>query len=239
MLYSVKKTSFLKLLSLVTVLVFSLAPLSAQQDDDLLKKVKAKLARVSSYEAAGKLKIDVPFIKAPASDVTVFFKRPDKFRVTKKDGISLLPKGGVSINLSTLLQDDNYTSVPAGMAKLGGYDLKVIKLLPLAENSEVVLTTLYIDEKALVVRKAAVTTRQNGSYDIELQYGRYLAYALPDKVVFTFDAREYKLPRGITFEYDKGGKRQAPPKDSRGRVEINYTSYQINKKISDAVFTKD
>jgi hypothetical protein len=113
----------------------------------------------------------------------------------------------------------------------------VLKLLPLNENDDIVLMTLYIDEKALLIRKNSVTTRESGSYEIELDYGKYAAWGLPDKVVFLFQAKDYKLPKGITFEYEKGGtKKAAPAKDQKGKVEITYASYIINKGVDDKVF---
>jgi outer membrane lipoprotein-sorting protein len=211
----------------------------AQPEAELVKKVKAKMDRVKDYQASGKMKIDVSFINAPESNVTIYYKKPDKFKVNKEGGISILPKGGVSVNISSLLNDNNYTVVPAGTATVRGVMTKVVKMLPLSENSDVVLTTLYIDEKDLVVRKATVTTRESGSYEMELDYKKFIQWGLPDKVVFLFNTKDYKLPKGLTFEYEKGGS-QKPQKskdaNNKGRVEIQYANYTINKGIEDKVF---
>jgi len=216
--------------------LFQLSAL-AQPEAALVKAVKAKLDKVKDYQASGKMKIDVSFINAPQSDVTVYYKRPDKFAVKKKNGISILPKGGVSVNINSLLFSDNYTVVTGGTAVVKGYATKVVKLLPSDDAGDVVLTTLYIDEKALLIRKAIVTTKENGSYDMELDFGKYASFGLPDKVVFLFNAKDYKLPKGITFEYEKGGTaKKEVPKNTKGRVEISYVSYSINKGVPDAVF---
>ena len=217
-------------------LLFSPAAFT-QTEAELVKKVKEKLNRVNDYKAAGVMKIDVSFINAPQSNVVVLYKKPNKFRVKKDNGISLLPKGGVSVNINSLLGDDQYTIVPGGTATYNGTPVKLVKLLPLKEGSDVVLTTLYIEEKLLVIRRAVVTTKDNGTYEILLDYGKYLAWGLADKVVFSFNTKDYKLPKGITFEYEKGGaKKPAGPKDNKGRVEITYTSYQINKGVNDKEF---
>jgi hypothetical protein len=224
----------MKLLFLILFWTFSI-PLFAQED--LVNKVRAKLDRVKDYQAEGRMTLDVSFIDAPPSKVTIFFKKPDKFKVKKSGGISILPKGGVSINLSSLLSNGAYDVVPGKDVVLNGTLMKVVKLLPSGENSEVVLTTLYIEEKLLVVRKATVTTRENGTYEIELSYGAYTEWGLPDKVIFSFNTKDYKLPKGITFEYEKGGKKKTDkPVPQKGRVEISYSSYSINKGLSDAIF---
>jgi outer membrane lipoprotein-sorting protein len=210
----------------------------AQDEAELVKKVKAKLDKVSDYTAQGKMKIAVPFMDAPDSKVTVYYKRPDKFKVEKAGGISILPKGGVSVNMGTLLRNDNYDVVPGRDTKIQGVDVKVVKLLPRDENSDVVLTTLYIEEKNLVIRKATVTSKENGSYEIELDYGKYMDWGLPDKVIFSFNTKGYSLPKGITFEYEKGDKKKADAlKNKKGKVEIRYSSYSINKGIDDKVFS--
>lgn len=209
----------------------------AQDETELIKKVKAKLDKVNDYTAQGKMKIDVSFIDAPDSKVIVYYKKPDRFKVKKAGGISILPKGGVSVNMGTLLANENYDIVPGKDAKVNGVDTKVVKLLPQNENSDIVLTTLYIEEKNFVIRKAMVTTKENGSYEIELNYGKYIDWGLPDKVIFIFNARDYKLPKGITFEYDKGDKKKEETlKNKKGKLEISYSSYEINKGVDDKIF---
>ncbi|MGZ3950370.1 MAG: LolA family protein [Flavisolibacter sp.] len=217
--------------------LFVVSHVFAQDGTVLISKVKAKLDKVNDYTAQAEMKIDVSFIDAPDSKVVVYFKKPDKFKVVKNGGISILPKGGVSMNVASLLANKNYDAVPGKDAKVNGIDTKEIKLLPRDENSNVVLTTLYIDEKQLVIRKATVVTKENGSYEINLNYGKYLDWALPDKVIFSFNTNDFKLPKGITFEYEKGDKKKAePPKDKMGKVEITYSGYAINKGIDDKVF---
>jgi hypothetical protein len=217
------------------MLVFSALNSTAQQADALVKKVRDKLNSVKSYEAQGMIKTDVSFIKIPESKVTVLFKNPDKFRIIKQEGISVVPKGGVNFNLSSLFAGSNYSSVMAGKAAIGGKPVTIVKLIPLDEKGDIVLSTLYIDEKASVIRKAQTTTRNNGTYEMNLEYGKYISYGLPDKVLFVFDTKEYKLPKGVTMEYD-AGKKDKPKQSLQGKVEIAYSSYQVNKPISDSMF---
>lgn len=208
-----------------------------QDETELVKKVKAKLDKVTDYTAEGKMKIDVSFIDAPDSKVTIYYKKPDKFKVKKNGGISILPKGGISVNVGTLLGNGDYDVVAGKDTRLNGTDMKVVKLLPRNDNSDVVLTTLYIEEKNLVIRKATVTTKENGTYEIDLNYGKYINWGLPDKVIFSFNTRDYKLPKGITFEYEKGNKKKEEAlKNKKGKVEITYAAYSINKGIDDKVF---
>lgn len=212
--------------------------LFAQSEEALLQKVKAKMEKVTDYEASGIMKLDVSFIKAPESKVTIFFKRPDKFKVKKADGISILPKGGVSVNTSSLLPVGAYQTIPGGKAVVDGFATTVIKLIPADEASDVVLSTLYIDEKEAVIRKAVVNTKESGGYEVGMSYRKYTAWGLPDKVIFSFNTKDYKLPKGITFEYEKGGAKpvEDKAKNKKGTVMISYESYKINKGVSDKNF---
>ncbi|MES2004614.1 MAG: hypothetical protein V4450_08835 [Bacteroidota bacterium] len=205
----------------------------------LILKVKAKLDQVNDYEADGKMKTDVAFIKAPVGKVKVYFKKPNKFRLKKDGGISLLPKGGVSVNMNSLITTTDFIALAAGEVVIAGVKTKVVKLLPSNESSDIVLTTMYIDEANLLVKKAVTSTKENGTYEIEMSYGQYTQYGLPDKVVFVFNTKDYKLPKGITLEFDDNEKQLTDAekmKNRKGRVEITYTNYLINKGISDSIF---
>jgi outer membrane lipoprotein-sorting protein len=225
---------------LAALIVFlSLSAVAAAQDvNTLIQKVKQKLDLVKDYEASGKMKTNVTFLKVPIADIKLYYKKPDKIKFKTSKGMSFIPKGAVSINLNNILSNGKYTAIDAGTDKIGNTVVKVVKLLPEDDNSDVVLSTLYIDETNLLVRRTKTTTRENGTYELELTYGRYSAYALPDKIIFSFNTKDYKLPKGVTFDFDDG---TAPKpvdreKSKKGRAEIIFSSYKINAGIPDAAF---
>ena len=210
---------------------------SAQTPQELISKLKAKLEKVNDYTAKGKLKTNVIFIKAPIASVKVYYKKPDKMKIVNENGISFIPKGSVNINLAKFLSGSgNYEIVDAGIEPSTG--LRVLKLLPSDENSEIVLSTLYIDETSELIKKAKNTTRDNGTYELEMSYGKYIAFSLPDKVIFSFNTKDYKLPKGVTFDYDDGTEKKPDEdiKNKKGKVEITYTEYLINKGVNDSIF---
>jgi len=231
------KKYLLLLLPLIALLPALAQPAAPVQDPAaaLLQKVRARLDQVNDYQATGIMKTNVSFLKVPEARVTVYFKRPDKLKIHNDKGISLVPKGAVTISLNNLLKGA-YTTLDAGADTAGGHKVKVIKLLPRDDNADLVLSTLYIDEGRLLVLKARTTTRENGTYEVDMSYGKYAGYALPDKVVFTFNTRDYKLPKGLTFDYDDGTKRNAPAGAAKGKVELTYQAYIINKGVPDSVF---
>jgi len=211
----------------------------AQDVNVLVQKVKAKIEKVNDYEAAGKMKTNVTFLKIPVATVKIYFKKPNRLKIKNEKGISFVPKGAVSINLSSIISNGKFTVLDAGVDKIGGTAVKVVKLLPDDDNADVVLSTLYIDETNLVIRRAKTTTRENGSYELEMTYGKYMEYGLPDKIIFSFNTKDYKLPKGVTFDFDNGAetkKVEDKAKNKKGRAEITFTSYIINKGIADLNF---
>ncbi|MGQ0737711.1 MAG: LolA family protein [Bacteroidota bacterium] len=209
-----------------------------QNAGELVQKIRTKLDQVNDYEARASMKTNVVFIKAPVAKIKVYFKKPDKLRIHNESGISFVPRGSVNINLSNIFVNTaGFDMIDAG--KESGSGFRIIKLLPKEEDVEVVLSTLYIDEVQLLVRKAKTTTRENGTYELEMTYGKYAEYGLADKVVFTFNTKDYKLPKGVSFDYDDGNKKTEAPgklKNKKGKVEISYSSYIINKGVPDSVF---
>jgi len=224
------------LLLILSMNVMLVAP--SQSAADVINQVKSKLEKVNDYEATGKMKTNVIFIKVPVASVKVFYKKPNKLRINNESGISFIPKGSANINLSNIF----ISTIGFDMIDMGREsktNLRIIKLLPKDENAEVIISTLYIDEAQALIKKAKTTTKENGTYELEMSYGKYSAYGLADKVIFTFNTKDYKLPKGITFDYDDGSKKEQSGdklKDKKGKVEINYSGYIINKGVPDSIF---
>lgn len=227
------KTFFLFLFFLVPAAI-----LHGQTAEEVISGVRAKLDKVNDYEARGKMKTNVVFIKAPIATIKVFYKKPNRLRINNESGISFIPKGSVNINLNNLfVNTSGYDIMDMGKEDKTGY--RIIRLLPKDDNAEVVLSTLYIDEKQSLIRKSKTTTRENGTYELEMSYGKYAAWGLADKVIFSFNTKDYKLPKGITLDYDDGTKTEQPAekvKDRKGKVEISYAEYKINIGLPDTVF---
>ncbi|MGN6351902.1 MAG: hypothetical protein ACTHLB_00845, partial [Parafilimonas sp.] len=71
-------------------------------------------------------------------------------------------------------------------------------------------------------------------------YGKYADYSLPDKIDFSFNTKEYKLPKGVTLNFNENpsSAEKEKLKNKKGSIEISYASYIINKGINDAVFSQ-
>jgi outer membrane lipoprotein-sorting protein len=219
-------------------LLILLQGLQAQDPAGLMKQIREKLEKVNDYEADAQLKTEISFLKVPDARVKIYYKKPNKIRIKNENGISLVPKETISISLYSLVNSP-YQALDGGAEIFQGIPVRIIKLLPKDENGELVLATLYIDTRRLLVLKAKTTTREAGTNEVELSYGKFLNTGLPDKIVFSFNTQDFKLPKGVTFDYDDGSakKKSADTGNSqRGKIEITYLDYSINKGLSDSLF---
>jgi outer membrane lipoprotein-sorting protein len=211
----------------------------AQEVNDLMRHLRTQALQVKNYTATGTMKTNVPFLRVPESPVTIYYKSPDRMKIKNEKGISFIPKSAVGINLSHLLSENDYNILDAGYDQVGQTKVRVLKLLPKDDNADVVLSTLYVDEKNTLILKAKTTTRENGSYQLEMTYGKYRSYGLPDNIIFTFNTKDYKLPKGITFDFDDGTTPQTTtPRSNTGRADIRLAGYTVNQGVSDDVFRK-
>jgi outer membrane lipoprotein-sorting protein len=209
----------------------------AQDAAALIEQLRAKLEMIKDYEADGQMKTNISFLKVPAAQVKIYFKAPNKLKIKNEKGLSLVPKGTVSMSLNSLLSGQ-YQALEAGVDKINNIPVTVIKLLPKDDNSEVVLSTLYVDVARLLILKAKTTTKDNGTNELALFFNKYEKISLPDKVIFTFSTKGYKLPKGVTFDYDDGAQKKPvlTDKNNKGKIEIVYSNYKVNKGLSDDIF---
>jgi outer membrane lipoprotein-sorting protein len=212
--------------------------IQAQDVNVLVEKVKQKMNVVNDYSVEAKMKTSVAFIKAPIGKVKIYFKKPDQLKLFREKGISILPKGGVSVNFFSILNTTNLSIIDAGTTIVNGTNTRIVKLLPLNENSEIIISTLYIDEKNLLIRKSSTTTRENGSFDMEMFYSDLQNLGLPNKMVFSFNVKDYKMPKGVTLDIDDDLSKEEKKKfqNKKGKIEFTYSNYIINKGIPDNIF---
>ncbi len=232
-----KKISFLLL-----VVLFSVSHAYADEGTDLFYALRKKILTVKDYTADVKMKINVNYMKIPMLKGTLIFKSPDKMRLERNGGISLLPKKNINLTISNLIPAGNVLVIDIGNVVRDGKKLRVLKVVPDDDASNIVLTKIFIDEANLLAVRAETTTRNDGTLVMDLTFGKYASFGLPDKVTILLDLKDYQLPKGVTFDYNNepeptpSAKKEKAGKTQKGSIVINYLSYDINKGISDEKF---
>ena len=203
---------------------------SAQDVNTLIKLVKNKLDNINRYQATGTMKTSIAYLKIPIAKVNIQYKKPNELTIKSNNGVTFVPKGVDAISLQKIFSSD-FTAIDGGTEKIKQKVLRVVRLLPTSQQSNIVLSTVYINPSDLVVEKSSTTTKDEGTYEMEMQYGKYIQLGLPDKVTFTFNAKDYKIPKGLTLDFDNAdSKNQKIDKTmlNKGRAEIVFQQYAIN-----------
>jgi hypothetical protein len=232
----------MKRIAVLFVVLWSLCGVTvrAADADKLFADLRKKVFTVNDYTAQVKIKINVTYMRIPLLAGTLYYKSPDKMRLERHGGLSILPKKNVNLTLSNLSPSGDVTVIDAGITTIDGKTLRVIKVVPETENGEIILTKIWVDEAALLAVKTQTTTRNDGTILMDLVYNKYASFGLPDKVTIHMDVKDYKLPKGVTMDYNDLAPpaTAAGPKNQKGTIEIRYLTYEINKGIKDEVFSK-
>lgn len=204
--------------------------------DSILTHVINNFSSVKSYIVNVKIKVEVSFLKIPETEAKIYFKEPDKIHFESKN-FALLPKEGVDFSPLGLLEK-KYTAIFQKEEEYDGINTAVIKVIPIEEHSDIILSTFWIDKKLNEIRKVESTTRLDGTFSIELNYDNNLKYPLPSQMVFSFNVEKMKLPQEFNGDITQEEKKNDKKKSTTGKVIVNYFNYQVNANIPDSIFVE-
>lgn len=228
------------ILSICIALLLSL-DVSAQKDAKiLLRKVYDKLQIAKDYSVQATINVDMPFIHMLPVEVKIYFKQKDKFKVISK-GIAIVPRQGFDQASKMLADTSTITAMIQGEEKNGLIKTIVVNVVPLSDNSDMVLGKLWVDPLQKVIMKSQITTRSNGTIVTEYSYGTNIKYGLPDKMIFIVDVQKFKLPKNVTNDIESGSGNEDKEKGKQnkaGKIIIDLTNYVVNKGVPDSVFEK-
>ena len=117
-----------------------------------------------------------------------------------------------------------------------------LKIIPEDDQSNIVLSKIWIDEDKMLALRTETTTRNDGTVIMDLEFGNYINYALPDKVTIFMDVKDYKLPKGVAMDYitenESAGKPKGEkkPHATKGTIQITYLKYTVNTGLKDDMF---
>ncbi|MGA7721384.1 MAG: hypothetical protein WCA84_09410 [Ignavibacteriaceae bacterium] len=223
------KKIFLSLF-LITAVCFS----QSKDPDLIIKNLKDNFKKVKDYTADVDIKVDVSFLKVPEMKAKIYFKQPDKTHI-ESDGFAMLPKDGLYTSPLSLLNGE-YTAIYSGDELFDGHKTYVVKIIPLNDKGDVILSTLWIDQSENLLRKVESTTKTNGTFIIILKYDNN-NFPLPQNIEFTFNTSRLKLSRN-SMEEDNSNNNKNNPGNSTGKVFLTYSNYIVNKGIPDSMFPK-
>ncbi|MBI3258833.1 MAG: hypothetical protein HYZ54_05095 [Ignavibacteriae bacterium] len=189
---------------IIITLFFPLTVIAQAPDATaIVSKVKEKYNQVKDFETDVNIKVNVEFLNVPESKAKLFFKQPNKTKL-ESTGFAMLPKQGIGIPVATLLSSP-YTALYTGKETIKGKSLTMIKIIPISDTGDIILSTLWIDETRSVVEKITSSTRR-GTVQLEFFYGKYLSFGLPETVKISFDLPNFSLPKTLTGDISSNSK---------------------------------
>ena len=209
--------------------------------DEILQKVLSTFEKINDYSVDVRIKVDVSFLKIPDMEAKIYFKQPDKMRI-KSDNFAMLPKQGFNFSPVSLLRK-SHTAIFVKFENLRGIETAVIKVIPLEEKSEMILSTLWIDLENYVIVKVESSARPSGTFTIDFNYKKTDSdFYLPSKMTFTFPADQMLIRGNIKDPFNSSDdKDDSEKKDDKneGKVTVSYSNYIVNKGIPEEIFDQE
>lgn len=221
------------LISIIIVFNYNLTLAQNNSASKILDEISKKFEKVNDYSVEAKIKVNIELLKVPERNAKIFFKKPDKVKM-ESDGFALLPKQGMNFSPNLFLTD-KYESIYIRKEKIDNIDYDVVKIIPLSDTSNILLSTLWIDSKNLVIKKANTVTKKTGMLAIEFKYDQKLIkYSLPSEIKFIFNPEENSSEKKVNT--NQSGK--IVSRTMKGNVIVNYSNYKVNTGMSDDIFEK-
>ena len=220
---------------LMFLVLISLSASGQIKDPNLiLSALKEKYSGVKDYSVDARIKVDVKFLNIPLKEAKIFYKYPNKVNVQTK-GFALLPKKASYFDLQAFI-GQQYTAIYINSEKWDSSIIDIVKTIPLNDDSDVILSTFWIDDENRQIRKFEINSKTGGTYQVELSYNK-LPYDLPEKLIVTFNVKEMSIPKTLTGELNEEEFADSIRKNKKGKVTILYSNYLVNTGLDDKIFS--
>ncbi len=227
-----------KVLLFMFIFIYCLGFAQNKDPNKILKAVKTRFDKVQDYQVDVSVKVNMDFVKVPESKAKLYFKQPDKVKIDSK-GFTMLPKQSINFSPAQLLKG-NFTALYVRNELGNNKNLDVIKIIPNSDTTDVILTTLWIDQSQSVITKVETSTKKGGTIQIDFSYD-LKTIALPTMLRFSFNLGDVQMPINVEStrdQDDKRGDKKSGKAILKGSVIIIYSDYKINTGIPDSFFAE-
>jgi outer membrane lipoprotein-sorting protein len=230
------------LFRIISLILLLISPDYAQNKDPeiMLERVKEEFKKIENYKADITVKVDIPFIKMPERNATLYFKQPDKIHI-ESEGFAMLPKEGINFSPISLFESE-HTSFYEKEEMIEDVNAAVIKVIPLNDKSDLVLSTLWIDPIKNLILKVESSRKPTGTFVIEFDYNEMEGgLHLPAAIEFTFsvDPLMFHSRNPQEMKIDENEQSEDSSKVKTGKVFIYYSNYEVNQGVPDSLFSAD
>jgi len=227
----------IKFIFITILIVFSAINSYSQDASKIAKELLSEYNKINTFQSDVSIKIDISYLNAPEKIGKIYFKSPNTTKVDI-EGFSMLPKQGTGNFIGELLKLKS-TVISLGKEKVNNIELTHLKLIP-NESKDIVLVDMYVDENKMTVVKADITTKDNGTFYLDIEYVNSVKFNLPSKVEIEFVVPNFKMPKAFVGPRDKSkvDEMQKEGETTKGKVILKYWNYIVNQKIDNSIFKK-
>ena len=215
------------------VLALALAAAAPCGADQLLNRMKARLAGVKDYTCDVTLNATLQQIAVSNMRMTLYYQRPTRVHVEAKEGFALLPEEGLYLGDPIEEMMASYDFEPLGAAAFQGkscakYALRAKKDVRAADVS----LRLFVDSALALPLGFTGTSQQGGVVTTVFAFRRLQnKYWLPARTTVTFKGAPEAPSR-------RRGSGSASNSGNSGRAELTFTNYKINTGLPDSLFVQ-
>tara|TARA_B100000953_G_scaffold298715_1_gene296234 strand:+ start:30 stop:692 length:663 start_codon:yes stop_codon:yes gene_type:complete len=217
----------LKIIFLLLLLMF-MGTLQAQDIDKDLLRIKQHMDDVSYFTADIIVDVTAPFINMPTKTASIAYNRGEKIKFKTKDFL-IFPKRGLDFTFSELFEHP-FISVDRGFELIDDKNLKVLSIIPKDDKADMAMATLYLDIENDHIVVSKITTKNQGSYTLKMQYNA--AEILPYHMEVSFAIENLKIPlnfMGSDTKIDRKAIKNT--QTNTGIVKIQIKNYDIKKQL--------
>ena len=200
----------------------------------LLARAKARQTLVQDFYAEVAIAVDVDFLRVPVKKAEVFYQQPDTWHFKAK-GFVLLPKKSVKFSVAAYLEGP-VSAFYATSALMDQTQVDVVKILPLAADSELLLATLWIDRTTAVLRHVEAHTRSAGTYQVHFVYAT-APFDLPVQTVISFEISRMQLPLKYLGRLKVNSQKLGDK--AQGTVTLTFTNFKVNEGMAATGFAPE
>lgn len=204
--------------------IFSGMAVNAQEIDRNLLKIRQQLEEVTEARANARLELDIEFINMPVKQAEFHYRKGKPISYTSENFI-IIPKRGLDFSWSELFKHE-FMTIDRGSELIAGTTLKVLNVIPLDKKADFAIMTLKLDTARGHIIIAEITSKNDGSYSLFLDYEENTPF--PNKITVEFELERIRIPlnfMGKGTEIDKDQLKMEGLKT--GKIYLNFDWYDI------------
>jgi len=210
---------------------------TGQKAENLVQMIQTDFKKIERYTADINISFEIPYINIDPVKGKVYFKQPNLFKV-KTEGIAFMPKQNPFYFMELLNDPSSYLCIDSGSETNPGSIIRIIQLVP-KEHEELILAKIWVDATRRRIVKSSLTTKSNGTVEIQYLYDEKPGSKLPELMVFGIEVGKFKIPKMMSADLNSRSKNSgAPSQSTHGKIRLKFTNYRLNQSFDEKVFYK-